>query len=149
MNIATRASLATLALGMVVGVAGAAVAGDTLRPLRFTPGRSITVIHGSLVRGDADIYEIGGKAGQTGEIRVTSIETNAAFRIYRPPSKVVRGADGIDIEGEPLTGVDPVAGLDAGAGRHWRGTLPATGLYYLVLSGDRGNVTYELSVAIR
>ncbi len=80
---------------------------------------------------------------------VRSIETNVSFRIYRPPSTVKRSRDGIDIDGPQVGGIDPVPGLDAGAGRHWKGTLPAGGRYYVVLSGDRGNATYDLTVTIR
>jgi hypothetical protein len=138
-----------VALALLAALAGAAQAETTLQPIRFAPGRSSATIHGGIVRGDAAIYTIAARQGQTADIRVTSVETNADLMIYQPGSKVVQADDGPDVQGTVLPGGDVVPGLDAGATQHWHGTLPATGTYTIVVSGDRGNVTYDLTVSIR
>ena len=141
-----RAAVLAAVLGLAAGRAGAE---DTLRTVAFAHGQNSATIHQGLVRGDSDIWVVIGRAGQNAEIKVKSLEDNVSFRIYQPPSKVKRSEDGIDIDGPQVSGVDPVPGLDAGAGRHWKGALPASGRYYVVLSGDRGNATYDLTVTIR
>lgn len=145
-----RAILRATGLVVVLAVvAASAGAEDTLRALAFARGHSTATVHQGLVRGDADIWAFAGRAGQDAEVKVRSLEHNVSFRIYQPPAKAKRSQDGIDIDGPQVTGIDPVAGLDAGAGRRWRGPLPASGRYYIVVSGDRGNATYDLTVSIR
>ncbi len=124
-------------------------AGDKVEPIRFPPGKSSATIHQGLVRGEADFYSVAARAGQTADIRIASLENNASLMIYQPPSKPAYGDDGIDIDGPGLPGGDKAPDLDEGATRHWHGALPATGTYYIVVSGDRGNATYDLTVSIR
>ncbi len=127
----------------------AALAGDTLQTIRFAAGASSGTFGGSLVRGDSHIYAFDARMGQAADIAVTSLESNASLTMYAPGSTLTRSGAEIDIGGNPLAGGDPVAGLDPGAFRHWAGTLPASGTYYILVAGDRGNATYELIVSIR
>ncbi len=138
-----------VALALLATFACAAQAETTVQPIRFAAGRSSATIHGGIVRGDAAIYTVAARQGQTADIRVTSVETNADLMIYQPGSKVVQDDDGPDVQGTILPGGDVVPGLDAGATRDWHGVLPATGTYYILVSSDRGNVTYDLAVSIR
>jgi hypothetical protein len=135
-------------LALLILASGAARADATLEPIRFAPGKSSTTVHGGIVRGDAIIYSVAAKQGQAADIRVTSVENNADLMIYQPPAQIVHSDDGLDVAGPGLPGGDKTPGLDEGATRHWHGALPATGTYYIVVSGDRGNVTYDLTVSI-
>jgi hypothetical protein len=128
---------------------GPAQAGDTVQPIRFPAGKSSATIHAGLVRGTADVYAITARQGHTADILVKSLEDNASLLIYKPPAKPVTGQDGLDIDGPVLPGGDTAPGLDEGATRHWHGALPDSGTYYIVVSGDRGNATYDLTVLIR
>jgi hypothetical protein len=136
------ALLAALALGP-------ARAGDRVQTIHFPAGKSSTTLHQGLVRGEADFYAVTAREGQTADILIKSLEDNASLLIYQPPAKPVTGQDGLDIDGPVLPGGDPAPGLDEGATRHWHGALPASGTYYIVVSGDRGNATYDLTVSIR
>jgi hypothetical protein len=137
------------AIGLLALTSGAALAEATLQPIRFAPGKSGATVHGGIVRGDAMIYAVTARQGQAADFRVTSIENNADLRIYRPPAQLVHSDDGLDVAGPALPGGDVTPGLDAGATRHRHGALPASGTYYIVVSGDRGNVTYDLTVSLR
>lgn len=142
---ALRAAVLLITMGVS---GGRAAAEDTVRTFAFDRGKTSGAAHEGLVRGDVDIWVINARAGQRAEIAVRSIENNVSFRIYEPPSRVKRSAGGMDIDGPQLMGVEPAPGLDAGAGRRWRGSLPKSGRYYVVVSGDRGNATYDLSTNI-
>jgi hypothetical protein len=134
---------------LAVLASGAAWAEATLQTIHFAAGKSAATVHGGIVRGDAVIYALTAKQGQEADIRVTSLENNADLMIYQPPAQLVHSDDGLDVAGPPLPGGDKVPGLDAGATRHWHGALPGSGTYYIVVSGDRGNVTYDLMVSVR
>lgn len=118
--------------------AGTARATDMLRPVHFASGQSAITLDGAVVRGDSDIWSFAANAGQSATITVTSLEDNAAFAIFEPPASVSHADDGIDVDGTILT-------ADT---RSWEGKLPASGEYYVEVSGDRGNATYKLSIAI-
>ncbi len=140
---------AFLALTVLIALAGPVRAADTFHEIQLKPGKTTVKAKGHLVRGDADIWSISAKAGQSGDIRVTSAEDNVSFRIYQPPAALKHGASGLEVEGAQLPGVIPVQGLDAGAGRHWTGVLPAAGRYYVVVGSDRGNAAYALTVTVK
>jgi hypothetical protein len=137
------------AITLLALMSGAALAEATLQPIRFVPGKSSATVHGGIVRGDAIIYAVTAKQGQAADFRVVSIENNADLMIYQPPAQLVHSDDGLDVAGPALPGGDKTPGLDEGATRHWHGALPASGTYYIVVSGDRGNVTYDLTVSVR
>jgi hypothetical protein len=138
-----------LALAAVGALAAPARAADTLREIQFKPGKTAVKAHGHLTLGDSNIWVITARAGQTGDVRVTSIEDNVSFRIYQPPAVLKHTIGALRVEGPELPGVIPVQGLDAGAGRHWTGPLPAAGRYYVVVGSDRGNASYTLAVTIK
>jgi hypothetical protein len=141
-----RGIFCVAAFGLSVGQASAE---DTLRTVHFQAGHSSKTIHDDLVERDSDIYSIVANADQTAEISIKSLETNANFVIYQPPSQITRSDDGLDIDGKMLLGGDAVPGLDKGATRRWKGALPSTGEYYVVVTSDRGNVTYDLTISIK
>ena len=138
-----------MAAAIALAAPAPARAADTLREIQFKPGKTNVKAHGHLARGDSDIWAITAKAGQAGDIRVTSIEDNVSFRIYQPPATLKRPIGALQVDGPQLPGVVPVQGLDAGAGRHWTGVLPAAGRYYVVVGSDRGDASYALVVTVK
>lgn len=135
-----------------VAMAQAPVQDHPLRTVKFAPGKTSATFEQSLERGSADAYRFDAKAGQAADIRITSIESNASFVVYLPPSKATASPDGsgYDIDGAKLMGGDKTSPpLDAGAQKHWHGKLPATGTYYIEVSTDQGNASYKLNVAIK
>jgi hypothetical protein len=138
-----------LATAAVVALAGPVRAADTLREIQFKPGQTNVKAHGHLALRDSDIWVITAKAGQAGDIRVTSIEDNVSFRIFQPPAALKRQIGAMEVDGPQLPGIVPVQGLDAGAGRHWTGVLPAAGTYYVVVGSDRGDASYKLMVTVK
>ena len=78
-------------------------------------------------------------------VSITALEKNAAFTIYQPGYKAGKDADGImEIKGATLQGAGE--GDDATT---WRGVLPTSGKYLILVGGTRGNATYKLKISIR
>lgn len=100
--------------------------------IRFARGSSSATVSGAVVRGDRDRYYLGAKEGQTMTAKITSLENNAVFQVYRPG------------EQETLAG----AGEEDDA-TNWSGELPEDGDYVIVVGGTRGNATYKLTVSIK
>jgi hypothetical protein len=120
--------------------------------IAFAPGRSSATVSGTIARGDADSWSLTARAGQTADMRITSVENNASFVIFMPGAVATPASDGSgdDIKGRTLPGGDPEKpALDAGAQKHWRGTLPATGTYLISVAPDRGGASYKLAVRIQ
>jgi hypothetical protein len=116
----------------------------SVKEVKFPPGNNSTLIQGSVIRGESDQYFLTAKAGQKMEVSITAVEKNAAFAIYQPGYKVGKDADGIlEIKGTTLQGAGE--GEDATA---WKGVLPSSGKYLILVGGTRGNATYKLKVAI-
>lgn len=102
------------------------------KTIRFTRGASSATVKGAVIRGETDTYTLEAQAGQRMTVRISALEKNAVFQIYRP------GGDGA------LIGADE--GDDATS---WTGKLPASGVYTIVVGGTRGNATYKLFVEIK
>jgi hypothetical protein len=126
---AVKVILVVLALA---AFASEAAADGIKKRVRFPRGSTSTVLRGSVIRGDRDTYLLGAREGQTMTVRITSLENNAVFQIYKPGGKeTVEGAG----EGEDAM--------------EWSGELPATGDYVIVVGGTRGNATYKLEIKIK
>lgn len=115
----------------LIAMASAATAEGIRKRVRFPRGSTSTVLKNSVIRGDIDTYLLGARKGQTMTVRITSLEDNAVFLIYKPGGK------------EALEGAGE--GEDA---MEWSGELPATGDYVIEVGGTRGNATYKLEVKI-
>ena len=100
--------------------------------IRFARGRDSAEVRGSVVRGEVRRYSLNARAGQRMQVRISSIEKNAVFQLYRPRN------------GEPMPGA--AEGQDA---QSWSGALPVAGTYLLVVGSTRGNASYTLRVSIR
>lgn len=99
--------------------------------IRFAKGRHSATIKGNVLRGDQDTYLLGAKAMQTMSVRVTALESNAAFQIQAPDGSYLSGAGETD---------------DA---TNWSDKLPDDGDYKIIVGGTRGNASYRLTVSIR
>lgn len=122
--------LVALVLGVVIPI-GASQAGVN-RPIRFASGASSGSVEGTVIRGDRDVYTLDARKGQRMTVTITSEEDNAVFQLYPPGSE--EGLDGAD-DGDDAT--------------QWKGDLPQSGRYRVVVGGTRGNASYTLTVRIR
>ena len=136
-----RLILALLMVGaFLTGVGEAAVNQE----VKFPSGSNSALIEESVIRGESDQYFLTAKAGQKMEVSITALEKNAAFAIYQPGYKAGKDADGIlEIKGTSLKGAGE--GDDATA---WKGVLPSSGKYLILVGGTRGNATYKLKISI-
>ncbi len=134
--------LAVLLVGaLLTGVVQAAV----VQEVQFAKGKSSTLIKQSVIRGESDQYFLTAQAGQKLAVGISALEKNAAFTIYQPGYEAGKDADGIlKIKGTTLKGAGE--GDDATA---WKGALPASGKYLILVGGTRGNATYQLKITIR
>jgi hypothetical protein len=94
-------------------------------PISFAKGATSAVAKGSVVRGDRKIYLVNAAKNQSMKISVTALESNAVVDLIGPDGKVIK---------KEATTVKQV--------------LPATGDYQVIVSGTRGNATYEVKIAI-
>ncbi|MBE7380250.1 MAG: hypothetical protein F6J95_002430 [Leptolyngbya sp. SIO1E4] len=94
-----------------------------------------TIASNAVVRGDRDRYYFSAQAGQRISIAVTSLEDNAVIDLLYK-------------SGETWIPVPEVAEGDDR--RIWYGALPSSDSdqYQIVVSGTRGNATYDLFVGI-
>lgn len=136
-----RLVLALLLVGaFLTGVGEAAV----VQEVHFAKGKNSTLIKQSVIRGESDQYFLTAKAGQKMAVSITALEKNAAFTIYQPGYEAAKDADGIlEIKGATLKGAGE--GDDATA---WKGALPSSGKYLILVGGTRGNATYKLKISI-
>lgn len=126
--------LAALILPSVLSLslAAAAVAGDK-PPVRFAPGTDSASLKGEIQGMDRDIYPIAAKAGQTMQVKVTNKRNLVLFHIQKP------GREAAYL---------PRAGEEDDA-TEWKGVLPASGTYNIIVGAMRGNDTrYVLDVRI-
>ena len=137
-----RPMLALLMVGaLLTGVGEAGV----VKEVSFAKGINSTLIQASVIRGESDQYFLTAKAGQKMEVSLSAVEKNAAFAIYQPGYKAGKDADGIlEIKGATLQGAGE--GEDATA---WKGVLPSSGKYLILVGGTRGNATYKLKITLR
>jgi hypothetical protein len=99
--------------------------------VRFPRGGTTATLKNSLVRGTVDRYTLGVRSGQKMTVRITSLEANAIFVIYRPGGEILEGT------GEGTNE------------KNWSGELPHSGDYVIEVGGTRGNATYTLKVTVR
>jgi hypothetical protein len=137
-----RLMLAVLLVSaFLTGVSQAAV----VKEVHFAEGKNSTEIRQSVIRGESDQYFLTAKAGQKMEVSITAEEKNAAITIYQPGYKADKDADGIlEIKGATLKGAGE--GEDATT---WKGDLPASGKYLILVGPTRGNASYQLKISIR
>lgn len=126
------AAAATLSPALGSGPAAAAdrPAQSDGEPIRisFAPGTDHATVQGTFREGRADTYVLRARGGQEMMVQVRPVEAAASVGIYAP--------DGAQLPSQP--GVD------------FRGRLPATGDYRIVIGGGRGDAspTYTLTVRI-
>lgn len=117
-------------------------AGGLRKTIHFKAGTNSTKIHEGVLRGEQNHYFLGASAGQTLEIKLTSLENNAGFTLYGPGFTLKKDEYGEDVEGQRLFEGDE---------KHpaWSGVLKASGKYLIEISSGRGNASYDLVVSIK
>lgn len=104
--------------------------------ISFAKGKSSATISGSISKTGEKTYLIGARAGQTLNIQITEGGKNndVVFSLYAP--------DGTNLMGDEESG----DGYDSG----WKGNLPKTGDYKIVLGIiESENANFKMSVSIR
>jgi hypothetical protein len=119
-----------MAIMLALPLAFVTTAEGIKKRLRFPKGFSGVTLKGGVIRGDSDIYLLKAGKGQTMKVTITSIENKAVFQIYAPNSKALKGAD----EGDDAM--------------KWKGKLPLSGDYQIIIGGTRGNASYSITVEV-
>lgn len=132
----------------LAAAAGLASADDHLHRIEFVPGASDGSVKGGVAIGDTDIYAVEGTEGQIATFAVRSEDGDISFSLYAPPAFLDNRGSMIAVQGARMMGGDPIEGRDDGIYRLWKGELPATGTYYLVLASEGGPAGYELDVSV-
>ncbi len=117
-------------------------AGGLRKTIHFKAGTNSVKIHDAVLRGEQNHYFIGASAGQTMEIKLSSLENNAGFTVYGPGFTIKKDEYGEEVEGQRLFEGDE---------KHpaWSGALKTSGKYLIEISSGRGNAAYDLVVSIR
>jgi hypothetical protein len=141
-----KTAMAALVLIMsgLGGIAEHVQAGEPIQQIRFARGASSAEVTGSVIRGERALYRFDARAGQTATLQLSALEDNAAFQIYVPGAKPEIQDSILEVRGDALPGA--AEGDDAA---EWKGTLPGSGGYLLVIGPTRGNAEYKLKIAIR
>ena len=126
---------------LLAGLADSSFA-QNVRELHFAPGASSVVVSDAVVRGSQHCFAFSARKGQWAQISVSAVESNAAITVWRPGARAQVGGSE-DIEGTALPGAGE--GQDAS---QWKGRLPESGRYLIVVGPTRGNASYELRLAI-
>jgi uncharacterized protein YecT (DUF1311 family) len=140
----TRCGLfAALLVGLLATAEGASAALPTPIDLVFPAGTTGTVVYGAVARGEQAFYRFRAGVGQEVHFALLATESNAVAQIYGPDARLVESDGMVEVRGAALPGVGP--GDDMA---EWRGFLPATGSYLLVVGATRGGAEYQLSLEI-
>lgn len=107
-------------------------AAESTKNIVFGHGQHSSVVTGSVVRGDRDVYVVWVKAGQVMSVKATALEHNVAFSIFEP--QALKTILGTEDENDLTT---------------WSGTLTKSGAYRIVVGGSRGNATYTLQISVK
>jgi hypothetical protein len=137
------AVLVSMMLGLGA-VAEHVQAGEAIEQIRFARGASGAEVTGSVIRGERALYMFNARAGQTATLQLSALEDNAAFQIYAPGAKPEIQDSIMEVLGDALPGA--AEGDDAA---EWKGTLPGSGGYLIVIGPTRGNAEYKLKITIR
>jgi hypothetical protein len=119
------------AVGCVASPVPALAQESRLQRIQFAPGSDSATIQTAVVLGTRDLYLLNAQQGQIITLKISSLEKNALFDVLTPADST--GQRSILKEGVT----------------YWRGKLPATGDYIVVVGSTRGNATYKLQVSIQ
>ena len=119
-------------------LAGVPAHADRERCLCLPDGRHEVTVSDSVLRTEVHAWRFEGRAGQSASLRIEALEHNAAFEVWRPGAVLPADPDA-DISGQRLT----AEGQDT---LRWKGRLPETGSYLVVVAPTRGNASYRLTL---
>jgi hypothetical protein len=137
-----RRSIGVFLALLTFGAYEMALAGET--EIRFPAGRNETVVSDVVIRGEALRYTFRAKAGQEATLGVTSAENNAMMAIFRPGYVTTMVDQYPEVKGQSLPGA-----AEENDAKSWRGVLPDSGKYLIVVAPDRGNADFKLRVRIK
>lgn len=100
--------------------------GDTVKRVRFARGRTTAVYKGSARVGQEVYYILGARRGQMMSVHLASADKHAGFQLY--PIKGQMLADGAN---------------------DWKGELPETNDYMIVVSTSSRLANFTLEITIR
>ena len=98
----------------------------TKKDVQFDAGTSGTTVSGGVVRGEAAMYLLQAQAEQAMTLKVNAEGDNAVFHVVSP-------------SGVLLTREKQTASI----------SLPETGTYEILVSGTRGNASYDLDIEVQ
>lgn len=117
---------------LAFGLAAPGAVAARSQAIQFAPGATSATVEAGAARGENVAYLVTAKEGQSMDVRVTSLEANAVFQIQLPgkAGKFLKGAGEED---------------DATS---WKGVLPQSGTYKIVVGATRGGTDFKLRVEI-
>jgi hypothetical protein len=95
-----------------------------------------------VLRGETRSWTFGARAGQMATVKISAVEKNAVFQVWRPGAKLPT------VEGDPIEGLALPGAGEGDEATEWHGPLPETGEYLVVVGGTRGNASYRLTLRI-
>ncbi len=104
---------------------------ENFKSIKFLPGKNSTIIKGTVVRGERDLYQLNIKGNQKLAVHISSLEHNAVFQIYYAKTKEY---------------LKKTSELDDAT--DWKGKTTLSGDYVIVVGSTRGNALYKLQVKI-
>jgi hypothetical protein len=135
-------SFASLLVWLVWSAIAVAAPCGNPAPVRFAHGAAAGEITGGIARGELACFTIAARKGQ--RMWLTQPKGGSVvLQLYAPPWTIMRGADGVRVNGRALPGA--AEGEDTKA---WAGKLPASGSYLLVLGATWGGGEYRLHIEI-
>jgi len=135
--------LTAVVLLLVAGLSASTHAAGVAKEIHFAKGRAAATVAGAVIRGERDLYRLSAKKGQSLEVSISAVEDNAVFAIYKPGATVEVKDGFTDVSGAALAKAS-----ETDDAKSWKGHLPASGKYLIVVGGTRGNAEYQLKVTI-
>ncbi|MEL6249835.1 MAG: hypothetical protein AAFR15_17720 [Cyanobacteria bacterium J06627_15] len=94
-------------------------------PVQFAAGKTGTTLSDAVIRAEAIVYELSAQGGQKMTLTISSLEDNAVFHVVSPSGLI------LELEQQ-------FAEI----------FLPERGSYEVIVTGTRGNATYDLEIEI-
>lgn len=126
-----------LFLALFVSISAKAEAFDHNKNIQFSSKTDFIDVENSVIRADRDIYLFNSGKDQILSIDMSSVECNGCIEV-----KVLESGQSLFYHSEEQTQAKKNDGI------HWKGKLPVSGAYKIVVSGTRGNLTYKLKIRL-
>jgi hypothetical protein len=129
MRIITSFVIATL---IAFVTCSSTIADGGQRRINLSKDRTRTVVGGSVNHGERITYLVEARSGQEMEVHIVSLGNSAVVAIYEPQSEhAIRGTE------------------EAQEVKHWKGRLPKSGDYRVVVGSTGGKTHYRLRFSLK